>query len=92
MLVDYIFSLESRKTRAVISSQKNNGEKIKRSLMKTISWRLVGTFDTILISYFITGAFGMAFSIGAIELLTKLVLYFFHERAWDKIKWGKQCQ
>lgn len=64
-------------------------EKIKRSLIKTISWRVIGTLDTILISWFITGTLALAFSIGAIELVSKMVLYFFHERAWNTIKWGK---
>ena len=64
-------------------------EKIKRSLVKTISWRVVGTIATIVISYLITGALTLAFSIGFVELISKLILYFFHERAWNKIKWGK---
>ncbi|WP_028289043.1 DUF2061 domain-containing protein [Olleya sp. ITB9] len=64
-------------------------EKIKRSLLKTISWRIIGTLDTVLISYLITGTLKMAISIGGIELVSKMVLYFFHERAWNKIKWGK---
>ncbi len=64
-------------------------EKLKRSLVKTISWRVVGTIDTIVISYLITGTLALAFSIGFVELVSKLVLYFFHERAWNKIKWGK---
>lgn len=64
-------------------------EKVKRSLAKTISWRIVGTVATILISWLITGTLALAFSIGFIELISKLILYFFHERAWNKIKWGK---
>ncbi|RAJ14547.1 DUF2061 domain-containing protein [Olleya aquimaris] len=64
-------------------------EKIKRSIVKTISWRVVGTLATIVISYLITGTLALAFSIGGIELVSKMVLYFFHERAWGKIKWGK---
>ncbi|MCK5402376.1 MAG: DUF2061 domain-containing protein [Flavobacteriaceae bacterium] len=64
-------------------------EKLKRSLVKTISWRIVGTLDTVLISWLITGTLALAFSIGAIELLSKMVLYFYHERVWNNIKWGK---
>lgn len=64
-------------------------EKASRSLAKTVSWRTVGTLDTIIISYFITGDLTMAASIGSIELFTKMALYYFHERAWDKIKFGK---
>ena len=67
----------------------NSEEKLKRSLAKTISWRIIGTLDTVLISWLITGTLALAFSIGAIELITKMALYFFHERAWATIKWGK---
>jgi uncharacterized membrane protein len=64
-------------------------EKLQRSLAITVSWRVVGTIATVIISYIITGTLALAFSIGIIELISKLVLYFFHERAWNKIKWGK---
>ncbi len=67
------------------SSQEN----IKRSLLKTVSWRAVGTITTVTVSYIITGTMALAFSIGGIELVSKMVLYFFHERAWNNIKWGK---
>ncbi len=63
-------------------------EKPYRSIVKTISWRALGTLDTIIISYFITGSLGMAASIGAIELVTKMVLYYYHERAWNKTSFG----
>ena len=64
-------------------------ESPKRSIAKSISWRIVGTLDTILISWFVTGTLKMAFSIGMIELVTKMALYFFHERIWNVVKWGK---
>lgn len=64
-------------------------EKAYRSVVKTVSWRTVGTLDTIIISYFITGNLAMAASIGSIELVTKMILYYFHERAWNKISFGK---
>jgi len=64
-------------------------EKAYRSVAKTVSWRAVGTLDTIIISYFITGNLAMAASIGSIELFTKMALYYFHERAWNKISFGK---
>ena len=69
--------------------EQTSSENIKRSLVKTISWRAVGTITTVTISYVITGTMALAFSIGGIELVSKMVLYFFHERAWEKIKWGK---
>jgi len=64
-------------------------ENIKRSILKTISWRVVGTLATVVISYLVTGTLALAFSIGGIELVSKMVLYFFHERTWNNIKWGK---
>jgi uncharacterized membrane protein len=64
-------------------------EKPARSVVKSISWRIIGTLDTILISWVITGQLTLAFSIGSVELVTKMVLYFFHERIWNGIKWGK---
>ena len=64
-------------------------EKPIRSVAKSLSWRTIGTLDTILISWIITGKLDLAFSIGGIELVTKMVLYFFHERIWNTIKWGR---
>jgi uncharacterized membrane protein len=64
-------------------------ERAYRSAIKTISWRTVGTLDTIIISYFITGNLFMAASIGSIEVITKMVLYYIHERVWNKIPLGK---
>lgn len=66
-----------------------NSESPKRSIVKSISWRIVGTVDTIIISWIITGTLTLAFSIGLVELVTKMVLYFFHERIWNKISWGR---
>ena len=64
-------------------------EKPYRSVVKAISWRTVGTIDTIIVSYFITGNLVMAASIGTIEVITKMALYYFHERAWNKLSFGK---
>jgi uncharacterized membrane protein len=55
-----------------------------------MSWRIIGTLDTILISYFITGEMSFALSIGGIELVTKMMLYVGHERLWNKVNWGKK--
>lgn len=71
------------------SEDKTNSEKPLRSVAKSISWRIVGTLDTIVISWLITGQLTVAFSIGSIELFTKMILYFFHERLWNNVKWGK---
>lgn len=65
-------------------------EKAYRSLLKSISWRTVGTIDTILISWLITGTLEFALAIGGVELFTKMILYFFHERMWNRIKIGRE--
>lgn len=59
-----------------------------RSLIKGITWRILGTIDTIVISYFITGSWTFAFSIGSIEVISKVVLYYFHERIWQMLPRG----
>lgn len=64
-------------------------EKPIRSIAKALSWRVIGTLDTLLISYLLTGKITLAASIASIDFLTKMVLYFFHERFWNMIKWGK---
>ena len=63
-------------------------ENKSRSLGKSISWRVLASCDTILISYIITGSFAIAASIGSIEVLTKMFLYYFHERAWNRMTFG----
>lgn len=57
----------------------------KISAFKAVTWRVVGTIDTIVISYLLTGNVTIAFSIGGVEVFSKMVLYFLHERAWARI-------
>lgn len=64
-------------------------EKRYRSLVKAVSWRATGTLDTVIISYLITGRLTLAVSIGAVELCTKTVLYYLHERVWNGIAFGR---
>ena len=59
-------------------------ENKSRSIGKSISWRVLASCDTILISYLITGSIAIAATIGSIEVMTKMVLYYFHESAWNK--------
>ena len=65
-------------------------EKGIRSVVKTISWRTVGTIDTIIISWIIVGKVNFAITIGGVELFTKMTLYFLHERAWNKSNFGRK--
>ena len=59
-----------------------------RSILKTLSWRIVGTLDTMALGWLITGDCLVGLKIGALELFTKMILYYFHERIWfnSKIK------
>ena len=62
----------------------------RRSLVKTVSWRLTGSGATFLISYLIAGDFAVAGTIAVIQLTSNTLLYFVHERIWNKIGWGRQ--
>ena len=63
----------------------DRADKPIKSIMKSVSWRIIGTIDTMVISYFITGRVTVALSIGSVEVLTKTILYYFHERLWAHI-------
>jgi uncharacterized membrane protein len=65
------------------------GEAHWRSVVKGISWRAIGTIDTMVISYLVTGQAKIAVSIGCVELFTKVFLFYVHERAWHRIPYGK---
>lgn len=56
----------------------------KRHIAKTISWRVIGTLDTVVLSGIITGSWELGLTIGGVEVFTKMILYFFHERLWYK--------
>ena len=58
-----------------------------RSIFKTISWRIVGTLDTMVLGWVITGDPTVGLKIGALELITKFVLYYIHEILWLKNKY-----
>lgn len=58
-------------------------------LSKSLTWRIIGTIDTMLIAYLITGTWTWAISIASIELVTKLGLFYLHERVWENITWGR---
>ena len=59
-----------------------------RSIAKAITWRITGSLDTFVISLILTGHLMLAGSIAVTELLTKIVLYYLHERVWAMIPWG----
>jgi uncharacterized membrane protein len=61
-----------------------------RSIAKAVSWRITGSIDTFALSWFITGNVVSASSIASAEVVTKIVLYYFHERAWALLPFGRQ--
>jgi uncharacterized membrane protein len=61
-----------------------------RSLVKAASWRLLGSIDTFLLSWFFTGSPKAAGAIAVTEVVTKMALYYCHERVWSSIHWGVQ--
>lgn len=61
---------------------------VKRHIAKTITWRLVGTIDTMVLGWYITGNPLTGVKIGGMEVITKMFLYFIHERVWFKINFG----
>lgn len=61
-----------------------------RSLAKAVTWRVTGTIDTFIISWLITGQILLATGIAFTEIMTKIALFWAHERVWNRIKWGQQ--
>lgn len=84
----FIDRLTEEKAQAA-EQERRCGEKPIRSLVKAISWRVTGTIDTILLSYFFTGQIETAISIGLTEVVTKMALYYGHERLWNRINLGR---
>jgi len=67
-----------------------SNESHARSAAKAISWRATGSIDTFVISFVITGSPKFAGSIALTEVVTKIVLYYLHERVWTLVPWGKR--
>ncbi len=61
---------------------------IKRDFLKAITWRILGSLDTFILGYLISGKLIIGVKVGLAEILTKIVLYFLHERLWHTIKFG----
>lgn len=66
----------------------NIPESKKRHILKTISWRLIGTLDTIILSWIISGNPLTGLKIGGLEVISKMILYYGHERVWYRINFG----
>ncbi|NTW31695.1 MAG: DUF2061 domain-containing protein [Bacteroidetes bacterium] len=86
MFISKIF--ERKKSKRPIEKT-NIRDRPLKSIIKAISWRIVGTMDTIMISWILTGKIKVAISIGGVEVFSKIFLYFLHERAWESVRWGR---
>jgi len=64
-------------------------EQRKRSILKAATWRITASLDTFIIAWIITGDWKIGGSIAGIEVMTKIFFYYFHERIWNRITWGK---
>ena len=60
-----------------------------RTIAKTISWRAIATFTTMLIVYVYTREMVLSIGVGAVEVVSKVALYYAHERLWAKSRWGR---
>ena len=65
------------------------GDSTIRSVIKTLSWRISGSSATFLVAYLISSNWAMSSTIAVIQLTLNTLLYFIHERIWNKIKWGR---
>ncbi|MCP4520536.1 MAG: 3'(2'),5'-bisphosphate nucleotidase CysQ [Cytophagales bacterium] len=61
-----------------------------RSFIKGVTWRMVGSLDTLTIAFIFTGSLEAGAKIAGVEVITKLILYYFHERGWNFIPWGRK--
>ena len=61
----------------------------KRSITKALTWRALASLATFIISYIVTGNIAAATGIASVQVVVNLILYYVHERIWNKINWGQ---
>jgi len=71
-----------------LSKEGKTLESRKRHIAKTMTWRLIGTIDTMLLAWWISGSPLTGLKIGFAEVVTKMILYYLHERFWYKLDYG----
>ena len=72
----------------IVFRKTRHRETMRRTTIKTGLWRIIASLDTFALAWFFTGSIATAASIGGLEVLTKLTLYFFHERIWARLRFG----
>jgi len=65
-------------------------DKSYRSFVKAITWRITGSIDTFFLTFIVTNKFDFALSISFLEVFTKTLLFWVHERIWDRVRWGRK--
>jgi uncharacterized membrane protein len=71
-----------------VESNKIMNETRKRSVVKSIVWRIICIVTSIVVSFFLIGRWDVAIAIGSVYNVVTMVLYYFHERLWNRIRWG----
>ena len=61
----------------------------KRSILKSLTWRALATLTTFVIVYAYTDELALSLGVGAVEVVTKMSLYYLHERLWLRVRWGR---
>jgi uncharacterized membrane protein len=62
----------------------------KRTVIKTMTWRVLGTASTFFVSYLVTGSWSVSSGIAIIQMVVNTVLYLAHEKVWNAVRWGKK--
>lgn len=62
----------------------------KRSVAKSVTWRVLATLTTMALVFAFTGELALAASIGFFEVIAKMIIYYAHERAWNMVAWGRE--
>lgn len=87
-----LYYLHERGWNLIKLGRKENVPTHFRSISKGITWRIIGSLDTFLISLFYSNDFFTSLNISSTEILTKIILFYLHERIWSLIKWGRIIQ
>ncbi len=82
--MEQVSTISSTNSASVVTN-----ERPARSLLKAVSWRVTGSLDTILLSWIFTQQLTIAIAIGSTEIVTKIVLYYLHERIWSRVAFGQ---
>lgn len=84
----FLYYLHERVWFKIRAGITKNGDSKKRHIAKTITWRVVGTIDTMILAWVISGDPMVGLKVGGAEVVTKMILYYLHERTWYKMDYG----